>query len=160
MSQTTEGTTPAAAASGTATWTDPFRAHNFKLMIQGVTEGHFIECSGLDITIDVDEYREAGQSQVVHKVPTITRYGDVSLRYGLTNRDELWKWFEETVRGEIKRRNVTIVLLDAQGTQPVIQWNLRDALPVRWKGATLRATAREVAIEEIVLSYETLARGA
>ena len=159
MSQTTEGT-PATATGGAATWTDPFRAHNFKLLIQGVAEGHFIECSGLDITIDVDEYREAGQSQVVHKVPTITRYADVSLRYGLTPGVELWQWFMATVRGEINRRNVTIVLLNAQGTVPVIQWNLVGALPVRWKGATLRATAREVAIEEMVLSYETLARGA
>ncbi|WNB87298.1 phage tail protein [Cellulomonas sp. ATA003] len=159
MSQTTEGTA-GPATGGTAAWTDPFRAHNFKLMIQGVTEGHFIECSGLDITVDVDEYREAGQSQVVHKVPTITRYADVSLRYGLTDRTEMWKWFEDTVAGRINRRNVTIVLLDSQGTVPVIQWNLVSALPVRWKGATLRSTAREVAIEEIALSYETLARGA
>lgn len=158
MSQTTEGT-PGTAPAAAAAWTDPFRAHNFTLDIGGIAAGHFIECSGLDVTVDVVEYREAGQSQVVHKVPTITRFADVSLRYGLTAGVQLWNWFMDTVRGEVKRRNVTIQLLNAQGTEPVVQWNLVDALPVRWKGATLRASAREVAVEEIVLSYETLARG-
>ena len=31
---------------------DPFRAYNFKLVIQGVTEGHFTECHGLGVTIE------------------------------------------------------------------------------------------------------------
>jgi len=26
-------------------FTDPYRAYNFKLVVQGVTEGHFTECS-------------------------------------------------------------------------------------------------------------------
>ncbi len=153
MSQPTEGTGQAGL------WVDPYPAYNFKLMIQGVAEGHFIEFSGFDVTIDTHEYREAGQSQLVHKIPTLTRYGDVALRYGVTASTELWQWFLATVRGEINRRNVTVVLLDARGTQPVVQWNLVGALPVRWKGATLRATAREVAIEEIALAYEQLDRG-
>ncbi len=145
---------------GAGTWVDPFPAYNFKLMIQGVAEGHFTEFSGFDVTIDTQEYREAGQAQVVHKIPTLTRYGDVTLRYGLTSTTSLWDWFLATVRGELNRRNVTVMLLDSRGTQPVVQWNLLGALPVRWKGATLRATAREVAIEEIALAYEQLDRGA
>lgn len=155
MSQPTEGTQSGQAG----VWVDPYPAYNFKLMIQGVAEGHFIEFSGFDVTIDTHEYREAGQSQLVHKIPTLTRYGDVSLRYGVTASTELWQWFLATVRGELNRRNVTVVLLDSRGTQPVVQWNLVGALPVRWKGATLRATAREVAIEEIALAYEQLDRG-
>lgn len=160
MSQPTAGTQPPGAGAGTGVWTDPYLAHNFKLMLQGVAEGHFTECSGLEVVIDTAEYREEGQSQVVHRVPTITRYSDVSLRYGLTSSTELWTWFLATVRGEIERRNVTIVLLDSRGTVPVVQWNLTGALPIRWKGAELRATAREVAIEEVVLAFETLDRGA
>jgi len=151
VSQPTEG-----AQAGW--WVDPYPAYNFKLMIQGVAEGHFIECSGLDVTIDTVEYREGGQSQVVHKVPTFARYGDACLRHGVTASTDLWQWFLSTVRGEVNRRNVTIVLLDAKGTTPVIQWNLLAALPVRWKGATLRATAHEIAVEEIALSYESLSR--
>ncbi|MFN8073817.1 MAG: phage tail protein [Kineosporiaceae bacterium] len=139
-------------------WVDPYRAHNFKLMIQGVTEGHFIECTGPTVTINTVEYREAGQSQVVHKVPTITTYGDVVLRYGLTNSRQLWTWFLATARGEVRRQNVSIVLLDSVGTTPVVQWDLVGALPVKWGGPTLRADAREIAVEEIVLSYETLDR--
>ena len=40
----------------------------------------------------------------------------------------------------------------------MIQWNLIAAFPKRWRGPELRAAAREVAIEEIVLAYESLGR--
>ncbi len=150
----------AATPAGPGAWVDPYRAHNFKLMIQGVTEGHFMECTGPTVSIDTVEYREAGQSQVVHRVPTITTYGDISLKYGLTNSRQLWTWFLSTAHGQVLRQNVSIVLLDSVGTTPVVQWDLVGALPVRWVGPTLRATAREIAVEEIVLSYESLDRAA
>ena len=35
------------AAAQPGTWVDPHRAHNFKLLINNVTEGHFTEVSGL-----------------------------------------------------------------------------------------------------------------
>ena len=44
--------------------TDPYRAYNFKLIIQGVTEGHFTECTGLTVKVDAIKYREAGNNQV------------------------------------------------------------------------------------------------
>ena len=37
---------------------DPFRGFNFRLEMSGVTEAGFRECSGLDASTDVAEYRE------------------------------------------------------------------------------------------------------
>lgn len=148
----------AAPAAAQNSWVDPFGAHNFKLMISGMAVGHFTECSGPEITIDTYEYREAGQSQVVHHIPTITSYGEITLRQGLTRSTELWDWFMATVNGEIQRNAVSIILLDARGTTPVVQWNLFDALPVRWIGANLKATAREVYVQEFGLRYESMER--
>jgi phage tail-like protein len=148
--------TPAAAPG---TWVDPYPAYNFKVKIQDQEVAHFIECSGLDVEVETFEYREAGQSQVVHQIPTLTTYHDVTLRYGLTSSPVMWNWFLATTQGRPQRQIVTIFLLDSAGTTPVLQWALNGAYPKRWKGAALRATAREVAIEEIVLAYESLGRG-
>ncbi|GAA2095485.1 hypothetical protein GCM10009841_06630 [Microlunatus panaciterrae] len=148
------------AESAVGTWVDPFPAFNFKIMIGGEAVAHFTECSAPVVDVGTAEYREAGQSQLVHQIPTITTYHDISLRYGLTSSTVMWDWFSATVRGAVERKGVSIVLLDSAGSQPVLQWDLVGAFPKRWIGAVLRATAREVAVEEIVLAYESLGRAA
>ncbi len=59
----------------TGTRVDPYRAYNFKLEIQGVTEGHFTECSGLGVKVQAIAYREGGTSQVVHLVELLAGHG-------------------------------------------------------------------------------------
>lgn len=149
-----------AETAPTGTWVDPYPAYNFKVMVGGEAIAHFTECSGISIDVATAEYREAGQAAVVHQIPTITTYHDITLRYGLTSSTSMWEWFLATAQGRVIRKNVTIFLLDAAGSAPVLQWDLIGAFPKRWNGAVLRATAREVAIEEIVLAYETLGRAA
>ncbi len=139
-------------------WVDPYRAYNFKLMIQGVAEGHFTEVSGLDVRVHAIPYREGGTGQVVHQLPGPVDYGSVTLRYGLTASTELWNWFLTAVRGKVERRNVSIVMVDADGATEVLRWNLVNAWPSRWTGSPLDAMGREVAIESLTLVFETLDR--
>lgn len=150
-----------AAANGASpgTFVDPFRAYNFKLEIQGVTAGHFTSCSGLEVEVEPIRYREGGAGQVVHVIPGQVRYGDVSLRYGLTASTELWQWMLTAVRGTVERRNVSVLMLDSGGTTEVVRWNLTNAWPSKWRGAPLDALNHEVAIESLTLVFETLARG-
>ena len=147
------------AAVQTGTWMDPYRAYNFKLDIQGVTEGHFTECTGIRIEVQALRYREGGTSQVVHRLPGPVEYGDVTLRYGLTASTELWTWFMTAVQGKVERRNVSILMLGADGVTEVLRWNLVNAWPSEWRGAPLDAMGREVAIESLTLVFETLERG-
>ena len=149
-----------AEAATTGTWVDPYPAFNFQVMIGGEAVAHFTECSRLVIDVATTEYREGGQSQVVHQIPTITTYHDITLRYGLTASTTMWDWFVATTHGAVQRKNVTIFLLNAAGSAPVMQWDLINAFPKRWSGALLKATAREVAIEEVVLAFESVGRGA
>lgn len=137
---------------------DPYRAYEFKLLIDGVTEGHFTECSGLGVKVDAIRYREGGNSQVVRRIPGQVEYADVTLRYGLTSSSELWDWFLTSVRGEVERKNVSIVMLDADGVTEVLRWNLLNAWPAEWRGAMLDALSHEVAIESLTLVFDTLER--
>lgn len=154
MSETTGGAGPAAQTA----WADPFRVDNFMLSISGMAVARFTEISGPDIAIETVEYRESGQAQVVHHIPTFTRYGEITLRQGLTHSSELWDWFMATVRGEIRRLAVSIILLDSRGSTPVEQWDLFDTLPVRCRLATLNTLAREVYIQEFGLKFESIER--
>ena len=54
---------------------DPYRDYNFKLEIQGVSQGHFTECTGLGVRINVINYREGGTSQTVLRLPGPVDYG-------------------------------------------------------------------------------------
>lgn len=138
---------------------DPYRAYNFKLLIGDMTEGHFMECSGMGIKINTIKYREAGNNRVVRKIPGPVEHGDIVLKYGLTNSDVLWKWFMSGVEGTVERKNITIQLLDSAGRTPVMQWDLIDAWASEWSGAHLDALGKEVAIESVTLVYENLIRG-
>jgi phage tail-like protein len=149
-------------AKGTPTagvYTDPFRAFNFKMEVQGVTEGHFTEVSGLGAKVTPISYREAGNSQVVHYVPGRVEYSEITLRYGLTRSRELYDWFMSGVKGKVIRKNLSIVLLDSDGATEVTRWNLVNAWATEWHGSLLDAHSQEVAIESLTLVCESIDRG-
>ena len=138
---------------------DPYRSYNFKLIIQGVTEGHFTHCSNIGITVDAIRYREGGVGQVVHRLPGQIEYADITLRYGLTVSTELWDWMMSAVKGRVQRKNVSIVMMDPDGATEVLRWDLVNAWPSAWRGAPLDTMSSQVALEELTLVYETLDRG-
>jgi len=142
----------------TPTYVDPYRAFNFKIEVQGVTEGHFTEFSGLGAKVTPISYREAGNSQVVHFVPGRVDYSAVTLRYGVTKSKDLFEWFKTGIAGKIQRKNISIVLLDADGTTEVMRWNLINAWATEWCGSLLDAHSQEVAIESLTLVYESMDR--
>jgi phage tail-like protein len=158
MPEAAQSAAPASSGAQPGTFIDPYRAYNFKLQIQGVTEGHFTECSGLEVEVHPIRYREGGAAQVVHVIPGPVSYGDVTLRYGLTSSIELWQWLLTAVRGTVERRNVSILMLDSAGALEVVRWDLTNAWPSRWRGAPLDALNKEVAIESLSLVFETMAR--
>lgn len=138
---------------------DPYRNYNFKLEIQGVTQGHFTQCSNIGARVQAISYREGGLQQLVRRLPGLVEYGDVTLRYGLTNSNELWLWFMSAVKGTVERKNVSVIMLDADGVTELMRWNLVNVWPREWRGAPLDAMGQEVAIEAVTLVYETLERG-
>jgi phage tail-like protein len=149
----------AQAGAQPGAFVDPYRAYNFKLEIQGVTQGHFTECDGMGVQVNPIRYREGGTTQVIHVVPGPVEYADVNLRYGLTSSHEMWDWFMSAVKGKVERKNVSILLLDSDGVTEIMRWNLINAWPSRWQGTLLNALNHEVAIESLTLVFETLERG-
>ena len=149
-----------APAAQPGNWVDPFRAYNFKLLNNNVTEGHFTEVGGLGVKVERISYREAGNGNIVRAIPGRVVYPPVQLRFGLTRSAELWDWLMSAVEGKVSRRNASIVMLDASGVTETLRWNLLNAWPQEWYGAQLDAMSRELAIETLMLAHEGLQREA
>jgi phage tail-like protein len=137
---------------------DPFRAYNFKLVIDGVNEGHFIRCSGVKAKVEVISYREGGGGPV-RKLPGQLSTGTLKLEYGLTRSLELWNWFQASMSGTPQRKNVSVLMLGMDGVTEVLRWNLLEAWPCEWDGPPLDALGQTVAIESISITFESFNRG-
>jgi phage tail-like protein len=136
---------------------EPFVGFNFAVEIEGLLVGGFTQVSGLESRLDTEEYREGGVNGFVHRLPRTAQAQNLVLRHGLTAGSSLWNWHDNATRGVIQRRNGTIVLLD-RGQIPVMWWNFRNGLPVRWTGPELNAGSDELGFESIEISHEGLSK--
>lgn len=136
---------------------DPYHAFNFLVEIEGILAGGFSECSGLQVETEFLDYREGGVNEYVHRFAGPTKYPPLILKHGLTLIDGLWTWHQEVLKGEFKRQNGTIYLLDKKHI-PVIWWDFKEAFPVKWTGPDLRADSNSIAVESIELAHRGLSR--
>lgn len=134
---------------------DPYANFNFLLEIGGITRAGFAECTGLNAEANVIEYREGTESFLTpRKLPGLEKYGNVTLKHGVSQDQELFDWHKTAFDGDIRReQNMSIVLLDER-RQEAKRWNLREAWPVKWVGPDLKANANEIAFESIELCHE------
>ena len=137
----------------TGTRTDPYRDYNFLIEIDGITQAGFQEVGGLDASTDTVEYREGNDPTHVRKLPGMHKYSPISLKRGITDSDELWKWYRTVVDGKPERKNGSIVLLDDTG-QEKIRWNFVNAWPSKWTGPSFNATSNQVAVETLEITHE------
>ena len=134
---------------------DPYVHLRFAVQIDQVDVALFSECSALTIENEVFEYQEGGLNTYVHKLPTRTKYGNVTLKRGVDDSQQLHTWFMQIAASRIKRQNVSIILYDATGKE-VRRWDLQNAYPCKWTGPDLKADAGAVAVETVELAHEGL----
>jgi phage tail-like protein len=116
----------------------------------------FSECSGLDVTLEVMEYKEGGVNDFVRKFPTRASHGNITLKRGVIYlEDDLWSWNQDFVQGNGTRRDGLILLLD-ESRMPAKVWKFRRGLPMKWVGPSLNATQNSVAIESLEIAHEGL----
>jgi phage tail-like protein len=136
---------------------DPFDDLNFKVEIDGIVRAAFQQCSGFDSTIDVIEHREGGENTTLRKLPGLTKYSNITLKWGMTDDMELYNWHRDAVLGRLQRRNGSIVLLDREGNENA-RWNFFNAWPTKYDGPELNAEGNDVAIETLELAHEGIER--
>jgi phage tail-like protein len=140
-----------------ATRVDPYRNFNFLVEIQGITQAGFTECSGFSASNDPIEYREGGMVTSPRKLPGMTKYTNITLKWGLTDSRELYDWFRDVVNGKVERKNGSIIVRDLDGTEKV-RWNFFDAWPTKYDSADYTAKGNDFAVETLELAIELLER--
>ena len=136
---------------------DPYRGFNFLVEIDGITQAGFQEVGGLDATTDPIDYREGSDPNHVRKLTGLNKYSAITLKRGITDSDELWKWRLTAINGKTERRNGSIVLLDESGSEK-IRWNFVNAWPSKWTGPAFNATGAAVAVETLEITHEEVTR--
>jgi phage tail-like protein len=137
-----------------------YRAFQFMVEIDGIDKARFQEAGGIDATIDVIEYREGGDMLGPRKFSGQTKHSNLSLKRGYTDDTQLWDWFETFMTGQTsdaKRKNISIIQLDMAGNH-VFRWNLYNAFPVKYTGASFNAKGNDLAIEALEIAYERIER--
>lgn len=124
----------------------------------------FQEISGLEITMEVQDYLEGGRNDGVIRLSGRARYPPLTLKRGMFYTNEpanlnkdLWNWIQHTVAGKrpISRYDGVIEVL-GKGEQVVASWEFDRGLPTRIRGPELNAKTGEIAIEEMQITHEGL----
>src|SRR5215475_13681004 len=162
-----------ALLSQTALRGDPVLNHNFVISlldtsstlgllgsiamsaIFDVALGGFSECSGLEMSLQVEEYKEGGNNGQLLKFPTRVTWSNITLKKGIGSGTALWDWHYGFVEGKGKRRDGVVVLLNELHVPNNI-WYFKRGLPVKYSGPQLNATQNQVAIESIEIAHEGL----
>jgi phage tail-like protein len=121
--------------------------------ILDVALGGFTECSGLEMSLDIEEYKEGGRNGEYLVFPTRVKWSHITLKRGVGAGTGLWDWHYGFVEGKGKRRDGVITLLNDLHLPNNI-WYFRRGLPVKYTGPTMNASQSSVAIESVEIAHE------
>ena len=137
---------------------DPYVGFLFRVEILGLQVGGFSQVSGLEREVQTEDFREGGLNDYTHKLATVTKYQNLSLKRGIADATELWQWHQDVVNGKIEKRQINIVLTDPLG-QEKWRWVFEKAYPVKWSGAEFNASSNAVFVESVEFVHNGIKRG-
>lgn len=117
--------------------------------------GGFSECTGLEMSLEVEDYKEGGNNGAVLKFPGRVKWENITLKKGLTTNTVLWDWFFDFVQGRGERKD-GVITLQNEAHEPHTVWGFRRGLPLKYSGPQLNAAQNNVAIESIEIAHEGL----
>jgi phage tail-like protein len=117
----------------------------------------FREVGGIGPEMETETVSEGGENRFVHTLPKAVKHPRLVLKRGIAPFDSpLVQWcksvLEDGLAQPIKPQQLLVVLMDEAG-QPLRNWNIQNAYPVRWEIEPFQSTKNEVAIEKIDLCY-------
>ena len=135
----------------------PHGKFRYRVEIDGMDAAGFSEASGFDLNIDVMEYREGDMVQTPMKLPGLKKYGNITLKWGLTSSMDMYEWISLGVDNEVERKTITITVIDDAGADAA-SWQVINAWPMSYKAPDFNATSSEVAIESLEIAHEGMTR--
>lgn len=138
---------------------DPLRNMRFRVEIDGLQAAAFSEVLLGATTTDVIDYREGTDPAQLRKLPGLHRFGNITLKRGITSSLELVQWHREILQGQTAnaRRRVVVVVADEAGADQA-RFVVSDAWPAKLEIGPLDAQGNDVLIETLELANEGIER--
>ena len=138
---------------------DPIRNFRFRLEIAGIQLAAFSEAGIGETTTEAVEYREGTDPMHVRKLSGLTKFGNITLKRGVTDSLDIFNWHKQIMAGQIQtnRKEVAIVVVDEAGTDKA-RFVVSEAWPTKYDPSDLSGKGNEVFIEVLELVNEGIER--
>jgi phage tail-like protein len=136
---------------------DPYAAFRFVVEVDGTLAGGFTEATGFDVETELEDYREGGVNDHTHKLAKHAKYPNLTLKRGLTDKDDLWAWRQDVVAGQVTRKTISVILRDASDGE-AWRWVFRDAWPVKWSSSGVNASSSAVVVESVEFAHHGMSK--
>lgn len=119
-----------------------------------LAEVSFSEVGGLSMELGVEELSEGGENRYTHRLPTKSKFGNLSLKRGMLRGDsEIVTWVINAIANhQFKTYTVFVSLLNFDH-KAIRVWKFTKAWPLKWVTADLKATDNAIVIETFDLAY-------
>ena len=141
---------------------DPYKNFKFRVKWDNRYVAGLTKASALKRTTEAIEYRQAGDSSVVRKLPGRSKFEPITLEGGVTHDTQFLEWAQLVNNPDgdgamsLKnyRKEVIIEVLNLQGTA-ALAFKLKRAWPSEFQALPeMDANANAVAIEMLKLEFE------
>jgi phage tail-like protein len=135
---------------------DPVITPGFWIEVQSVVEAVFTQVSGLKVETETEPYHEGGRNDVVYMLPTKTKWTPITIKRGWASSLELWSWYQQVIRGDVRPRDCSIVMGMISGPNAGVEKariNIQQAFPTAWTGPDFDVNGNTVGFESITLTH-------
>lgn len=105
------------------------------------------------------EYREGNEATTVRKLSGLTKYGNITLKWGITDSMDLYNWRKQVIDkgAEGNRKNIAIICIDEAGNDKA-RWEVSQAWPSKYDPPDFSAKGSDVAVETLEIVHEGVVR--
>lgn len=141
--------------------TDPLVGFHFRLDVSGAVTGFFTEVGGLGSETEIIEHKVVNDTGVdfVQKIPGRLKWGDITLKRGITEVIDMWNWRKLVEDGDIAgaRKNGSIMMMN-QSLDIIAQWDFTNGWPSKVTGPQLQSDSNAFGVEEMTIVHEGIVR--
>lgn len=125
----------------------------FELSKLDKNDYRFQEVSGLNVTVETEDFKEGGENRFTHKLPKRTSYSPLELKRGLFTDSKIRDWCKDAIENfEFEPVNISIKLLNEKHV-PLAAWYVVNAYPTEWSLSGFNAQSSDLVIESLKLNY-------
>jgi len=125
----------------------------FELFPQLPNDVRFQEVTGLNVTMELEPYKEGGENRFIHQLPVRTSFSELVLKRGKFLGSGILSWCTDAIENfNFKPTNILISLLTDEHL-PLYNWYVVGAVPKRLEVSGFSAERSEIVIETLALSY-------